>query len=88
MEHRGFHLFISPPVGFLFCGHGACATTSPSSEQGLCQAHNKLIFLAFSASLQVCSDPHRSTLDGVTVPRRNTSRTATAITEEFGFLII
>jgi hypothetical protein len=88
MEHRGFHLFISPPGDLLFCGHGACAITSPSIEQGLCQAHNKLIFLALSASRRACSDPHRSTLDGVTVPRRNSSRTATAITEEFGFLNI
>jgi hypothetical protein len=88
MEHRGFHLFISPPGGFLFCGHGACTTTSPSSEQGLCQALNKLIFLTFSAFRRVRPAPHRTKRDGAFVPRRNTSRTATAITEEFGFLII
>src|SRR6266481_3267968 len=82
-------IYLSLPlVVFYFVVMAPAPTTSPRSEQGLCQAHNKLIFLAFSASLRVYSDPHRSTPDGVTVPRRNTSRTATAITEEFGFLII
>src|SRR5258707_9218344 len=47
------------------------------SEQGLCQAHNKLIFLTFSAFRQVCPAPHRTKLGGAFVPRRNTSRTTT-----------
>src|SRR5258707_1834020 len=67
-------IYLSLPlVIFLFCGYGASAT-SPLSEQGLCQAHNKLIFLAFSAFRRVLPDPHRTKLDRSIVPRRNTSR--------------
>jgi hypothetical protein len=84
MEHRGFHLFVSPPCDFLFCGYGASAT-SPLSEQGLCQAHNKLIYLAFSVFRRVLPDPHRIKLDGYSVPRRNTSKTTATGKEEFGF---
>jgi hypothetical protein len=86
MEHRGFHLFISPPGG-IFCGYGASAALQVS-EQGLCQAHNKLIFLAFSVFRRARADPHRTKLDGVIVPRRNTLKTTTTDNEEFGFLII
>jgi len=43
-------------------------------EQGLCQAHNKLIFLMFSAFRRVGPAPHRTRLGGVSVPRRNTSK--------------
>jgi hypothetical protein len=45
MEHRGFHLFISPVGGFYFFGCSA----SEVNEQDLCQADNRLIFLTFSA---------------------------------------
>jgi len=48
------------------------------SEQGLCQAHNKLILLTFSAFQQVHAAPHRTKLGGAFVPRRNTSRATTA----------
>jgi hypothetical protein len=58
------------------------------SEQGLCQAHNKLIFLAFSVFRRARADPYRIKLDGVIVPRRNTLKTTTTDKEEFGFLII
>src|ERR1700676_3339281 len=55
----------------------APAPPHPVSEQGLCQAHNKLIFLTFSAFPRVCPATHRTKLDGAFVPRRNTSRTTT-----------
>jgi hypothetical protein len=57
-------------------GYGVSAT-SPTGEQGLCQAHNKLILLAFSVFRRARADPHRSKLDGVIVPRRNTLKTTT-----------
>src|ERR1700736_6195839 len=53
------------------------APTYQVSEQGLCQAHNKLIFLRFSAFRRVRPAPHRTKLDGAFVPRRNTSTTTT-----------
>jgi len=46
-------------------------------EQGLCQADNKLIFLAFSVFRRARADPHRNKLDGAIVPRRNTLKTTT-----------
>jgi hypothetical protein len=76
MEHRGFHLFISSLMVFLFGGYGASAT-SPTAKQGLCQAHNQLILLAFSVFRRARADPRRSKLDGVIVPRRNTLKTTT-----------
>jgi hypothetical protein len=39
-------IYLSP-ARFLFCGYGA-SPPYQLGEQGLCQAHNKLIFLAFS----------------------------------------
>src|SRR5712664_3656145 len=75
-----------PLVIFLFCGYGASAT-SPLSEQGLCQAHNKLIFLAFSVFRSVLPDPHRTKLDGYSVPRRNTSRRRRRATRNLDFQV-
>jgi len=54
-------------------------------QQGLCQADNRLIFLAFSVSRQVRPDPHRSKLDGEIVPRRNTSKPAATTKINFDF---
>jgi hypothetical protein len=87
MEHRGFHLFISPLVVFCFVVM-APAPPYQVGEQGLCQGHNKLIFLAFSVFQRARADPHRTKLDSVIVPGRNTLKTTTTNSEEFGFLII
>jgi hypothetical protein len=76
MEHRGFHLFISPQMVFCFVAT-APAPPHQTGEQGLCQGHNKLILLAFSVFRRVRADPYRSKLDGVIVPRRNTLKTTT-----------
>src|ERR1700687_1196465 len=76
-------IYLSLPLGnFLFFVVVAPAPPHQVSEQGLCQAHNKLIFLTFSAFPRVRPAPHRTKLDGAFVPRRNTLRT-TANKEEF-----
>jgi hypothetical protein len=77
------------PFGdFYFFGFGADAPSQKVSEQGLCQADNRLIFLAFSAPRRGRSGPHRSKLDGDIVPRRNTSTTTPGEREKFGFLSV
>jgi hypothetical protein len=92
MEHRGFHLFVSP-LGKLIFWLGRDVRLCQIGQQGSCQAHNKLIFLTFSAFRQVGFDPHRSKFDGIFVPRRNTSRRTTEDNDErgeiwnFGYLI-
>src|SRR5216684_8367131 len=79
-------IYLSLPVGgFLFFVVAARAPSDQLNEQGLCQADNKLIFLTFSAFWRVRAAPHRTKLDGVSVPRRNTSKTTTTSREEFGF---
>jgi hypothetical protein len=79
-------IYLSPS-GFLFCGYGAGAT-SPTGEQGLCQAHNKLIALAFPIFRRIRADPHGSKFDAVIVPRRNTPATTATDNEEFLFVAI
>src|SRR5262245_5642974 len=73
MEHRGFHLFVSPPE--YFCLATLAWTASRHvSQQGLCQDHNKLISLQF---LYLGTDPLRSASEQCVSP--NCSET-----EQFG----
>src|SRR4030088_3256520 len=56
-------IYLSLPLVVFYFVVGA--RSDQVSEQGLCQAHNRLIFLAFSVFRRVPSDPHRTKLDGV-----------------------
>src|SRR6202158_1798103 len=78
-------IYLSLPLVVFYFLVAARAPSDQLSEQGVCQADNKLIFLTFSAFWRARPAPHRTKLDGASVPRRNTLTTTTTSREEFGF---
>src|SRR5580692_1179682 len=61
-------IYLRLPLKVFYFVRMESAPSRQLCQQGLCQADNRLIFLAFSVSRQVRPDPHRSKLDGEIVP--------------------